>query len=286
MEIIALKSLLAGSSVRLGLTGKALNDGLKKAVNRVQVIAHTEDHHLLSEDAQVTIFLLSPSIFHAISASAGAEKNEFATLIKKAEVACLVLPGISQMPNFLPRFASEIATPVLCSCYDEYLLASRLTGLLQEKLHHRIQTHGALVNMYGLGVLITGESGCGKTTGALELAKRGHKWIADDAVEIVRGDGNLLYGRCHARSKGLLEIKGQGIMKAGEMLPAVTIGEQTPLDLIVEMKKSFRFVPASSRRGYRKIMGMRLPVLRYTTFKLRNWSSELEHEVRLMRRMG
>lgn len=291
MEFIALNSLLSGSYSRLGLTGQRLRGGLTTAVNRVRLLQGTEDRHLLSTCGGGTVLVVPPFILHPTSNSTGEkEKAKIWAVLQMSEIACLALPGLLKRPDFLPHFASasESAKPVICSRFDEFLLASRLTGLLREKLRHRVFLHGALVNMYGLGVLVTGDSGCGKTSGALGLAARGHKWIADDAIEIEKRPNNLLYGCSHVRSKGLLEIKGRGIILAGEMLPAVAMDDETPLDLIVEIKKrTARAVPVhSGGRFYRTIMAVKLPVMRFPPLSRGNWwLEELERAVQLMRQM-
>ena len=92
--------------------------------------------------------------------------------------------------------------------YDEFLLESRLSRLLREKIENSISMHGAFVSVSGLGVIFVGDSGAGKTECALELVERGHRWIADDAVEIERR-GDLLYGRSHELVKCLINIKKQ-----------------------------------------------------------------------------
>lgn len=286
MESITLKSLLTGSSVRLGLTGGKANNCLIRSVNRV-VHLREAGCHLFSERAWMTIFVVSPSLFPIINGSTGERKTEFMAMSKAANVACLAVPRTTNLLPYSPsRCLSKLATPVISSSFDEFLLASRLMGLLRERLHHRIFVHGALVNVYGLGILIMGDSGCGKTTYALELAAHGHKWIADDTVEIKKCDDNILYGRSHARSQGLLEIKGRGIIPASDILPGVAIGAQSPLDLIVEIKRSDESVPVSSRLTYRKIMDVRLPVLRFSRLSPEYWRTELERRTRLMRRMG
>lgn len=287
MNAIALKSLLRGKSRHLGLTGTMVNNGLTKAVSRVILVQNAQACHTLSEGAPPTIFVVAPASFHYGGSSCGDQKGGIASLIKSSDAACLALAGISPGSADMPEITSGLAMPVICSYFDEFLLTSRLTGLLREKLEHRTCVHGVLVNMYGVGVILMGDSGCGKTTAALELAERGHQWIADDAVEIEKLAGNRLYARSHARSKGLLEIKGRGIIEAGEILPAVAIGEQAPLGLIVEMPGYAGSVPVgNSKRAYRRIMEVRLPVLRLFSLSRGDWYRELEREARLLRRMG
>ncbi len=88
---------------------------------------------------------------------------------------------------------------------------SKLTNFLDTKLAPDTRLHGVLVDVYGIGILLTGESGIGKSECALELIKRGHRLIADDAVDIKEIDGTLV-GSCPYITSGMLEVRGMGII--------------------------------------------------------------------------
>jgi len=88
---------------------------------------------------------------------------------------------------------------------------SKLTNYLDTKLAPETRLHGVLVDVYGIGILISGESGIGKSECALELIKRGHRLIADDAVDIKEIDG-ILMGSCPYITSGMLEVRGMGII--------------------------------------------------------------------------
>ncbi|MFT5871757.1 MAG: HPr kinase/phosphorylase [Clostridium sp.] len=88
---------------------------------------------------------------------------------------------------------------------------NKLTSYLDTKLAPETRLHGVLVDVYGIGILLTGESGIGKSECALELIKRGHRLIADDAVDIKEIDGMLL-GNCPYITSGMLEVRGMGII--------------------------------------------------------------------------
>ncbi|MDP2267881.1 MAG: hypothetical protein Q8K46_01815, partial [Deltaproteobacteria bacterium] len=112
-------------------------------------------------------------------------------------------------------------------------------------------------------------SGAGKTTLALELAGRGHKWIADDAVEIEKRRDGRLYGRSHALVKNLMEIKDIGVLQVQDVLAAACIADETPVDLIAEIGRGA--LPCVSTpsvgtphggRSESIIMGVRLPLIK------------------------
>ncbi|OHE25422.1 MAG: hypothetical protein A3J94_02765 [Syntrophus sp. RIFOXYC2_FULL_54_9] len=97
-----------------------------------------------------------------------------------------------------------------------------------------IVVHGVLVQTSGLGVLMMGDSGIGKTACGLELVARGGLWIADDAVVLERR-GDALYGRGHERTKKLIAVRGRGILEARFLLKAETLLEETQVHLIIQL---------------------------------------------------
>ncbi|MBO9596405.1 MAG: HPr kinase/phosphorylase, partial [Cohnella sp.] len=100
------------------------------------------------------------------------------------ETPCIIITRGLDAPNELIEIANERHCPVLRSGVATTILLSRITNFLEKKLAPSATIHGVLVDVYGVGMLITGGSGIGKSETALELVKRGHRLIADDAVEI------------------------------------------------------------------------------------------------------
>jgi HPr kinase/phosphorylase len=105
------------------------------------------------------------------------------------------------------------------------------------KTGRMIVVHGVLVRVSGLGVLIMGDSGIGKTACGLDLIGRGSLWIADDAVVLERR-GDALYGRGHERTKKLISVRGRGIFDARSLLRAETLLEETQVHLIIQFIRS------------------------------------------------
>lgn len=109
-----------------------------------------------------------------------------------------------------------------------------------EKDGPRIVVHGVLVQLSGLGVLIMGDSGIGKTACGLDLIARGGLWIADDAVVLERR-GDALYGRGDERTKKLIAVRGLGILEDQALLGAEALLEETQVDFIIQF---IRYLPA------------------------------------------
>jgi serine kinase of HPr protein (carbohydrate metabolism regulator) len=134
----------------------------------------------------------------------------------------------------------------------------------REKVGRRIVVHGVLVQASGLGVLIMGDSGIGKTACGLDLVARGALWIADDAV-VLEGKGDALYGRGHERTKKLIAVRGRGILEDRALLRTEALCEETQVHLIIQF---IRYSPkegavrGGESRSFLEIAGIPLPCRR------------------------
>ena len=124
--------------------------------------------------------------------------------------AIIIARGL-EAPKELIEIAEKKHMLVLSSKLVTTKLISKLTMYLASKLAPETRLHGVLMDVYGIGILITGESGIGKSETALELIKRGHRLVTDDAVDIKEIDGELV-GRSPKVTMGMLEVRGIGII--------------------------------------------------------------------------
>jgi serine kinase of HPr protein (carbohydrate metabolism regulator) len=138
------------------------------------------------------------------------------------------------IPPFFQEYAERTQTPLFASGFDEWLLSSRVTGLLEELGKKRVMVHGTLVTLSGLGVLLTGESGIGKTSTALAAMAGDSRWVADDAV-ILQARAGLLYGRGHTRTRASIAVPEKGILPAGAHLGNGRLLDQTQVHLMVRL---------------------------------------------------
>lgn len=145
--------------------------------------------------------------------------------------ACAAVAEAQRIPEYLKEFSKETGRSVFASLYPAELLKSRLAGLLREVGEKKTMVHGVLLRIRDLGVLITGKSGIGKTACGLNLAARGHAWVADDAV-VLEGRGAVLYGRGHERTRNLIAPRGRGILRAEVLLGKRAVRRETRVDLI------------------------------------------------------
>jgi HPr kinase/phosphorylase len=109
---------------------------------------------------------------------------------------------------------------------------SKLTSYLSDKLAPETRMHGVLVDVYGIGIIITGESGIGKSETALELIKRGHRLVADDAVDIKEIEGTLM-GTSPYITSGMMEVRGMGIIDVPALYGLSSVLHKKTIDLVV-----------------------------------------------------
>lgn len=141
-----------------------------------------------------------------------------------------------EVPEELFEASERTGVPLIRSNMTTTRLSSRLTNFLESKLAPTTAIHGVLVDIYGVGVLITGTSGVGKSETALELVKRGHRLVADDSVEIRQEGENYLVGNAPELIQHLLEIRGLGIINVMTLFGAGAIRNFKKLTLVIHLE--------------------------------------------------
>jgi HPr kinase/phosphorylase len=150
---------------------------------------------------------------------------------------CVIMTrGLKPHPETL-RAADELKIPVLRSGLTTAHLIGELTVYLEEKLAPTTTVHGVLMNVYGLGVLLAGDSGIGKSECALELIKRGHMLVADDVVEIKQRLGGALWGTGAELIRHHMELRGVGIIDVQKIFGIGCILDKTRIELIIRLEE-------------------------------------------------
>jgi HPr kinase/phosphorylase len=161
---------------------------------------------------------------------------------RRMEALCTdITPGIIisrdlEIPDELVEAANRTDVPVMRSDMKTTRFSSRLTNYLESKLAPTTAVHGVLVDIYGVGVLITGKSGVGKSETALELVKRGHRLVADDCVEIRQEDTDTLIGTSPDLIEHLLEIRGLGIINVMTLFGAGAVRNYKRITLCINLE--------------------------------------------------
>lgn len=220
---------------RLGITQCSVPPGGSGSVGRVCI--HPEEGMLPPLPRTVMIF--PPAASDGIDAAADIRRL---SPLSRRNISCAAFSEVNKLPDDLRKFSEVQRIPVFTSCYDASLLKSRLIGLIREKGGRQIMVHGVLIRLSGLGILITGDSGIGKTACSLELVSRGSQWVADDAV-ILERRGEVLCGRGHHRTRRLIAVRGRGILDVHQLLGVEAIRDETQVNVII------RFVRQTGTEG-------------------------------------
>ena len=152
------------------------------------------------------------------------------------DLPCVIIcRGMTAPPELL-----EAAQARDIAVYQTSMLTTKFTfnaiTYLNRCLAPRVTRHGVLVDVYGVGVLLTGESGVGKSEAALELVKRGHQLVADDVVDICRVSENRLTGECPEMVRHFMEIRGIGIIDIKAMYGIGAVATSKSIDLVMHME--------------------------------------------------
>ncbi|RMH18369.1 MAG: HPr(Ser) kinase/phosphatase [Acidobacteria bacterium] len=159
-----------------------------------------------------------------------------------AHIAAMPIPvfvitkGIEPFPTFLAR-CREHGLPVLSSPELSWRVIRLLSFFLEDHLVPVAYVHAVLVEIYGLGVLLIGKSGVGKSEAALDLITRGHSLVADDRVTIRRYPSGELIGYCEEPGRHLMELRGLGIINAKDLFGLAAVRERKSIDLVIELER-------------------------------------------------
>lgn len=152
-------------------------------------------------------------------------------------VPCLIFTTEIYPDEELLKQANETNTPVFATEKKTSPFQAELIRWLNVELAPCISIHGVLVDVYGVGVLIMGESGIGKSEAALELIKRGHRLVTDDVVEIRKVSDDTLVGSAPSITKHLIEIRGIGIVDVKTLFGVQSVKETQTIDLVITLEE-------------------------------------------------
>lgn len=175
----------------------------------------------------------------------------------------IVARGIDPGKDFM-EIAETYHVPVLRTTESTSNVVASLVAYLNVELAPRITRHGVLVEVYGEGILLVGDSGVGKSETAIELIKRGHRLIADDAVEIRRVSSKSLVGQSPENIRHFIELRGIGIINARRIFGMGAVKLQEKIDMCINLE-IWDATKVYDRMGmdseYTEILGIKVPVM-------------------------
>ncbi|MBR3879781.1 MAG: HPr(Ser) kinase/phosphatase [Clostridia bacterium] len=162
-------------------------------------------------------------------------RTKIVDFVEHLPAAIIFTSGLEVFPELLEK-ARELGIPVFITRERTSPFNAALISSLNTHLAPRITRHGVLVEVYGEGLLILGDSGVGKSETAIELVKRGHRLIADDAVEIKRVSAKTLVGSAPAIIKHYVELRGIGIVDVRRIFGMGAVKETEKIDLVINLE--------------------------------------------------
>lgn len=192
--------------------------------------------------------------------------------------AIIIARGIQPSELFM-EMAEQYKVPVLSSDDETSNVTAALVSLLNVELAPRVTRHGVLVEVYGEGIFIVGDSGVGKSETAIELVKRGHRMIADDAVEIRRVSAKTLVGSSPANIRHFSELRGIGIINVASLFGMGAVKPTEKIDFIVNLEQwdnTKSYDRMGLNKDYTEILGLKVPVLTIPVRQGRNLAVIIE----------
>ena len=186
-------------------------------------------------------------------------------------------------PEELKTLAEKYKVPIFCSTLSSTEVITRLRYFLSQQLADKVIIHGVFMELLSLGVLLTGESGLGKSELALELVSRGHMLVADDAPEFMRIAPNIILGSCPEMLRDFLEVRGLGVLNIREMYGDSSIKLSKYLRLIIHLTSMSNITPEerlSTHVRTKNVLGLDIPVIHLPVAAGRNLSVLAEAAVR------
>ena len=206
-------------------------------------------------------------------------------------LSCLVITRGLEIPELLLREADEKGIPVFRTSIRSFDFIERITQFLEEKLSATTSLHGVLMDVFGVGLLLLGKSGIGKSECALDLILRGHRLVADDMVHIRKRSSSSVIGSGFEVIQHHMEIRGLGILNIRSLFGVEAIREKKKVELILELME-WDAHREYDRLGFEEekfsVLGVELPMLRIPVTPARNLTTIIEVAVRnhLLKVMG
>lgn len=206
-------------------------------------------------------------------------------------LSCLVITRGLEIPELLLREADEKGIPVFRTSIRSFDFIERITQFLEEKLSATTSLHGVLMDVFGVGLLLLGKSGIGKSECALDLILRGHRLVADDMVHIRKRSSSSVIGSGFEVIQHHMEIRGLGILNIRSLFGVEAIREKKKVELVLELME-WDAHREYDRLGFEEekfsVLGVELPMLRIPVTPARNLTTIIEVAVRnhLLKVMG
>jgi len=254
---------------KTGLALAGFHEYLQPA--RVFVFGESEVRYLESLDTDARMNMLAAAFSH--------------------DIPCVLITGGWNPPVELLQASERYHVPLLRTPVATPVAIAKISGILDDALAVRQVIHGVLLDVLGLGVLIIGDSGIGKSECALDLIVRGHRLVADDTVEVRRRGDTVVIGTCPELTRHHMELRGLGVINIRDLFGVASTRSSKRVELVVQLE---RWDPAREydRLGVdentHEMFGVRIPIIRMPVAPGRNLAILVEVAARnqLLRSKG
>lgn len=226
--------------------------------DRVQIVGQTEKTYLKS---------LTP-----------ARQSEIACMLRDHRIRCIVITRNQRFPREFSAPLEKAGIALLRTPHQSEIFIERVAAFLEERLAPRHSIHGVLVDVLGVGVLIIGAGGIGKSECALDLVQRGHRLVADDLVDMIRY-GKTVIGRSSPVIKHHMEIRGLGIINIQDLFGIAAVRDRKRVEMIIELvewKAGIRIDSLGLDDEEYEILGIPLPHVKLPVLPGKNLSVIVE----------
>ncbi len=292
------KDLLSPRASSLKLRLVAGKKGLRRRIETSRVIRYKVDRVDKKDDLTPGSILLAGSKeLDTLTALPQKNRKEIIDHLGAWSIAAFVIAGRTDTPNYLTTMARREQLPLLRTTLGADVAARRVRSFIEKLRSRSMMVHGVLMDIYGLGTLIIGESGIGKSESALELIERGHRLVSDDIIEFYREAGNqspcpgILMGRSPNLTRYFMELRGVGIINVKDLFGLNSIRMRKSVDLVIQLER-WEKATEIERLGLEEetyaILGGSLPLVRMPVGPGRNLAMLIEVAARnhLLKRAG
>src|SRR5713226_35982 len=218
-------------------------------------------------------------------------RSEAIRLALTSDFPCVLTTGGFALPRELVVEAERARLPLVQTAVATPTAIAKLTSILEDSLAERIIMHAVLMDVLGLGILLAGESGIGKSECALDLIVRGHRLVADDTVEVRRRAETILIGSCPELTRHHMELRGIGVINIKELFGIASTRSSKRVELVVQLERwdpTREYERMGLDEEHFEILGLRLPLIRMPVAPGRNIAILIEVAARnqLLRARG
>lgn len=208
-----------------------------------------------------------------------------------ADLPCLLITGAATVPAEIAMEGEHAGIPVLRTTIRTAAAIGKLTAILEDRLAHREIIHGVLLDVLGLGVLIVGDSGIGKSECALDLIVRGHRLVADDTVEVRRRSESIAIGTCPELTRHHMEVRGLGLINIRDLFGVASTRSSKRIELVVHLERwdeGREYDRLGLDEASHDLLGLKIPLIRMPVAPGRNLAILVEVAARnqLLRNRG